>query len=114
MSEYKPATPFNVPGQYFPVTGQTNIKGVIKNTYAETGTTFYCSFRTFGGTEISNNGVTVIQDTATIETWYDPNIKANCKIVIGGINYEILGVPENIEMRNKWLKFKVKSVRGGA
>lgn len=114
MSEYKPATPFNVPGQYFIRTGEQMVKGVLKPVYDEIGTTFYCSFRTFGGTEVSNNGVTVIQDTATIETWFDPNITANCKIVIGGVNYEILGVPENIEMRNKWLKFKIRSVRGGA
>lgn len=113
MKEYKPATPFNVPGQYFPCT-EKMVKGSLVKTYAATGTTFYCSFRAFGGTEVENNGVTVIQDTAWIETWYDPNLKANCKIVIGEVNYEILGIPENIAMRNKWLKFKVRSIRGGA
>lgn len=114
MSEYKPATPFNVPGQYFICTGEQMIKGTLKKVYAEMGVTFYCSFRTFGGTERDNNGVTVIDDTAIIETWFDPDITANCKIVIGGNDYEVLGVPENIDMRNKWLKFKVRSIRGGA
>lgn len=114
MNEFKPATPFNVPGLYYPVTGQANIKGTIKNTYAEIGTTFYCSVRSFGGTERVNNGVTFVEDTAWVETWYDPNIKPDCKIVINGNNYEILGVPENIAMRNKWLRFKVRSIRGGA
>lgn len=113
MKEYKPATPFNVPGQYFPCTEQM-VKGSLVKTYAETGTNFYCSFRSFGGTEINNNGVTVVEKTAWIETWYDPNLTSVCKVVIGGVNYEILGVPENIEMRNKWLKFKVREIRGGA
>jgi len=113
MNEYKPATPFNVAGQYFKCT-ETMVKGTLKKVYDEIGTTFYCSFRSFGGTERENNGITVIEDTATIETWYDPNLTTSCKVVIGGVNYEILGTPENIAMRNKWLKFKVRAIRGGA
>ena len=113
MKEYQPATPFNVKGEYFKCT-ESMVKGVLVKTYDATGVTFYCSFRQFGGTERENNGLTVIEDTATIETWYDPNIKSNCKIVIDGINYEILGKPENIAMRNKWLKFKVRASIGGA
>ena len=113
MREYQPATPFNVPGQYFKCTGQM-VKGTLKKVYDEIGTTFYCSFKTFGGTDRDNNGITVIENTATIETWFDPNLTSDCKIVIGGVDYEILGVPENIEMRNKWLKFKVRATRGGA
>lgn len=112
MREYQPAAPFNVPGKYYPCT-ESMVKGVLTKTYSETGVTFYCSFRAFGGTDINNNGVLVVQDTATIETWYDPNIKSNVKIVIDGVEYEILGRPENIAMRNKWLKFKIRSVRGG-
>ncbi|MBR6503056.1 MAG: head-tail adaptor protein [Clostridia bacterium] len=113
MSEFKPATPFNVPGQYFKCT-ETMVKGTLKKVYDEIGTTFYCSFRSFGGTERENNGITVVEDTATIETWYDPNLTTNCKVVIGGVNYEILGTPENVAMRNKWLRFKVRAIRGGA
>lgn len=113
MREYQPNTPFNVPGKYFTCTEKME-KGVLVKTYAETGVTFYCSFKTFGGTERDNNGVTVIENTATIETWFDPHIKSNCKITIGGVKYEILGEPENIEMRNKWLKFKIRAIRGGA
>lgn len=113
MKEYQPNTPFNVPGQYFKCT-EKMVKGTLKQTYDTIGTTFYCSFRSFGGTERENNGITVVEDTATIETWFDPNITTNCKIVIGGVNYEILGTPENIAMRNKWLRFKVRARRGGA
>lgn len=113
MKEYEPNTPFNVPGIYYACT-ETMKKGVLTKTYATNGTPFYCSFRSFGGTERENNGVTFIEDTATIETWFDPNLTPACKIVIGGVNYEMLGTPENIAMRNKWLRFKIRSVRGGA
>ena len=113
MKEYQPQTPFNVPGVYYKCT-ETMVKGSLVKTYISPGTTFYCSFRTFGGTERENNGLTVIENTATIETWYDPELTSDCKIEIGGVSYEILGVPENIEMRNKWYKFKVRATRGGA
>lgn len=114
MKEYRPNTPFNVPGTYYECTGEAMVKGVLKKQYAETGVTFYCSFRTFGGTETTSNDVIFVEDTAIIETWYDPKIKPDTKIVIDGVNYEILGRPENIAMRNKWLKFKIKAVTGGA
>jgi len=113
MKEYKPNTPFNVAGQYFTCT-EKMVKGTLVKTYAETGKPFYCSFRSFGGTELNNNGVMVVENTATIETWYDPNITAKCKIVIGNVAYELLTEPENIAMRNKWLRFKIRAIRGGA
>jgi hypothetical protein len=31
-----------------------------------------------------------------------------------GAVFDILGEPENIEMRNQFLKFKVRRVKGGA
>lgn len=113
MKEYKPNTPFNVPGLYYTCT-EKMVKGSLVKQYAETGKTFYCSFRSFGGTESNVNGVTVVENTATIETWFDPNIRANCRIVIAGVTYELLTEPENIAMRNKWLRFKIRAIRGGA
>lgn len=74
------------------------------------------SFRTFGGTERDVNGIYSVENTATIETWYRPDIKSNCRIGLPqtGEIYEILGEPENIEMRNQYLRFKVMQVKGGA
>jgi len=71
--------------------------------------------KTYGGTEKIINGVLVIEDTATIETWYRPDIKANCQIALDKDTvYDILGEPENINKRNQILKFKVKRHVGGA
>lgn len=74
-----------------------------------------CTFRTFGGTEVTTNDVLTIENTAVVETWYRPDIKADCQIKDDdGITYEILGTPENINKRNQYLKFKIKAIRGGA
>lgn len=76
---------------------------------------FFGSFKTYGGTERNVNGVYSIEDTANIETMYRPDIKANCRIAReDGAIYDIIGEPENINMRNQFLKFKVHRVKGGA
>ena len=56
----------------------------------------------------------VVENTATIETWYTANIKAYTQIEIDGVRYELLTAPENIAMRNKWLRFKIRAIHGGA
>lgn len=90
-------------------------KGSSKKIYSTEGELIYCNFRTFGGTESKSNGVLVIEDTAVIETWYRPDIKADCRLKsIDGTVYEILGTPENIYQQNQYLKFKIRTIKGGA
>lgn len=115
---YKPSLPFSVPAHILTPT-TTTVKGVVKKTYNNPteNNLFYCSFRTFGGTESSSNGVYSVVDTANIETWFRPDIKANCRIVLAEDSskvYEVIGEPENIELRNQFIKFKVQRVTGGA
>lgn len=94
------------------------IKGSKKKKYpdVEDGDMFKGSFKSYGGTESTENGILSIIDTATIETWFRPDIKSDCMIVLpeSGAKYEVIGEPENIEMRNQILKFKVRRVKGGA
>ena len=113
MGEYKPDTPYNVPF-FLMIPVDETIKGVRMKVFHKIEKPFYCSFRTFGGTEKVANGIISVEDTATIETWYDPQIKSDCNIEVDGLVYEILGTPENINMRNQWMKFKVRAVKGGA
>ena len=76
---------------------------------------FFGSFKSFGGTEIESNGVYSIENTANVETWYRPDIKANCRIALEtGEIYDILGDPEDINKRHQFLKFKVRRIKGGA
>jgi len=111
---YKPATPFTVPLMLL-IPKEVYIKGVLKKYYPEKGDVFYCSFRTFGGTERESNSVYSVEDTAVIDTWYRPDIKANCAVKTEtGTVYEILGTPEDIDQRHQFLKFKVRALKGGA
>jgi hypothetical protein len=72
--------------------------------------------KSYGGTETTINGVLSVEDTAQIVCWYRPDIRSECRLVrlTDGAVYEVIGEPENIEMRNQFLKFKVRRVAGGA
>lgn len=77
---------------------------------------FNCNFKAYGGTETVRDGVTVIEDTAQITCFYHPLIIGNCHIIRlrDGAEYEIIGEPDNIEQRNRYLTFKVRRYKGGA
>ena len=110
---YKPSTPFSVTAELLIPTSSI-VQGVPVKAFPAVGICFNCSFRTFGGTERDENGIYSVEDTAVLETWYRPDIKANCRVKVGDEVYEIIGTPENIEMRNQYLKFKVRHIGGGA
>lgn len=110
---YSPDLPFNIPLKLL-IPNTVTIKGVPKKYYKEKDIIF-CKFRSFGGTETESNGVLHVQDTAVIDTWYRTDIKANCAVETeDGVQYEILGTPEDIEKRHQFLRFKVKAIKGGA
>lgn len=111
---YRPNSPFTVP-MFLLIPTTTTAKGSTKNTYPETGVRINCSFRTFGGTEKTIDGVISVENTAVIETWYRPDIKSNCELEdVDGLRYEILGTPEDIEQRHQFLRFKIRAIKGGA
>ena len=90
--------------------------GVSKKTYENIKGVVMANFKTFGGTEKTDNGIITVEETAQVVCRYRPDIKSDTRIVLlqTGATYEILGDPENIEMRNMFLKFKVRRVKGGA
>jgi hypothetical protein len=90
------------------------IKGVRKKVYSSP-IMFYGSFATWGGTERTENDLLVVENTAVIETWYRPDITSECRItnLWSGTKYEIIADPENIEMRNQYLRFKIRAIKGG-
>ena len=91
------------------------VKGVPTKTFEPEGIQLNCSFKTFGGTDTDINGVYAVEDTANVETWYRPDITSECRIKLlqTGQLYEILGAPENIDMRNQFCTFKVRAIKGG-
>lgn len=112
---YKPSAPFNVAMKIL-VPTETVVTGTTKKTFTdpESSEMFFGSFRTFGGTENVRNGVYTLIDTAVIDTWYRPDIKANCRIYVCETEqtYEIISDPEDIDMRHQYLQFKVRKFGG--
>lgn len=95
--------------------GTERYNGVNRCTYPADGDVIFVNWKSYGGTETTVNGVYSILDTALITTWYRPDIAANCRLLReDGAIYEIMNEPENIEMQNVFLTFKVQRVKGGA
>lgn len=92
------------------------VNGVLVKSYSDSTDVIFASFKTYGGTERESNGVYVVEDTANIVCWYRPDITSGCRVkrLADEAVYEIIGEPENLEMRNMFLKFKVRRVKGGA
>ena len=109
---YKPTTPFTVPMRIL-IPTTTRVQGVAQKTFTEGGT-FFGSFRTFGGSEREINDVIRIDATGTVDTWYRPDIKADCRIKLleTGQVYDIISEPEDIDMRHQYLQFKLRKVGG--
>ena len=72
---------FNTPLYYFPVIGAERINGVTTKKYGDK-CLFYGSFKTYGGTDVQKNGVYAVEDTASIETWYDPMFDSGGRVAL--------------------------------
>jgi hypothetical protein len=115
-TNFRPALPFSVPLLLLLPT-ITKSNGVpVKSFDDANGILIYGTFKTYGGTDQTVNGLYSVVDTAEIVTWYRPDITSNCVIALAdtGARYEIMGEPENIDRRNQFLKLKVQRVKGGA
>jgi len=111
---YELKRPLNCP-MFLLIPSVKIVKGVETKVFPKMGDLIFCSFRTFGGTEKTINDMIMVEDTAVIETYFRPDISSDCILKsASGKAYEILGTPENIDMMNKYLKFKVRAVKGGA
>ena len=115
MTDFKPAFPYSTTIELL-IPTYTTQKGVKVKNYPDEGVQMNCSFKTYGGTESIQNDVYSVINTANVETWYRPDIKADCRIRILETRdvYEIIGKPENINMRNQFVKFKVRGIEGDA
>lgn len=108
---YKPSLPYTTVLELYKPT-YSKVKGVTVKGY-EYIDNINCSFKTYGGTETTSNDTLIIEDTANVETWYRPDIISGSQLKLGTKIYEVISEPENIDQRNQFLKFKVRSVKGG-
>lgn len=115
MRDFKPSLPYSTAIELLIPTYST-VKGTPTKTFPATGIQLFCSMKTYMGTDTTNNDLYTVVDTANIETWYRPDIKSDCriKVLATGDVYEVIGKPENINMRNQFCKFRVQAVEGGA
>ena len=117
MAFYRPSLPFSTALIVLKPTYE-KVAGVRSKVLPdlENGFKIFGTFKTYGGTERTEDGLYSIIDTAEVETWYRPDITSDCIVVLAstGAKYEILNEPENISQRNQFLKFKVRRVKGGA
>jgi len=93
------------------------VSGAAESTYHEADDPIlFCNFKTFGGTESVVNGQIVNIATATITTWYRQDIQSPDRLVLLSDNsvWEIIGEPENFEMRGQYMQLRVKKISGGA
>ena len=118
MSGYKPAAPFTTPIYILEPTVKM-VKGVKQKVYPDPSTLgddalIFGTFRSFGGTDVTQDGVLTVEATGYIDTWYRPDITSKCRLYMiqTGEAYEIMGDPENIEMRNQYLRIRVQKIGG--
>lgn len=92
----------------------TSYNGVRTKTYSETGEKIFVNWKSRGGTESTVNGVVSILDTAIVTTWYRSDITSGSRLKLAdGRIYEVISEPENIEMQNRFVQFKVQRTKGG-
>lgn len=107
----------NTPMKLLVVERYEKERGVSKPIYKEANDPIiWCNFKSYGGTEKVVDGRYVIEDTAQITTWFRPDITSDCQLIRLRDNavYEIINEPENIEESNRYLKFKIKRLKGKA
>lgn len=116
MAFYRPSLPFST-ALIVLIPTYEKVAGVRTKVFPDLtdGIKIFGTCKSYGGTEKTVDGILAIEDTAIIETWYRPDITSECAIVVAstGARYEILGEPENINMRNQFLKFKIRRIKGG-
>ena len=116
MASYRPTVPFStVLIVLKPVISM--VGGVRTKTLPDLdeGFKIHASFKSYGGTERIMDGIVAIDDTADVQTWFRPDITSEGVVVnpLTNAQYEILNEPENIDMRNQFLNFKVRRIKGG-
>ena len=109
---YKPQVPFNVPCLLLKRKVE-KVNGVNQEIFSE-GMTFFCSAKSYGGTEKEVNGVSVIEDTWYLDTWFNPEIAKgdHIRFLDDNSEYEILASPENIDRKRQHMRFKVLRIGG--
>lgn len=111
--QYEANLPFDIPALHLKRSLE-KVNGINQEVFTEADEPFSCSAKSYGGTEKQVNGVTVIEDTWIVDTYFNPAFGKGDKIrfLDDGTEYEILASPENINRRGQYMRFKVLHIGG--
>ena len=71
-------------------------------------------FKQKGQSELNANGLVVVHSKPTYTTWWSNEFQAGDILSIGGDDYQIEGLPENVELRSRYAVLILKKIEGGA
>ena len=71
-------------------------------------------FKQKGTSEMNANGLIVVNDKTSFITWWKTDFEAKDIITIGGVDYQVIGTPENVEMRGRYAILNLEKISGGA
>lgn len=71
-------------------------------------------FKQKGTSELNANGLYVVNERTTFTTWWKADFKSGDILSIYGVDYEIKGNPENVEMRGRYAILNLEKIEGGA
>ena len=92
-----------------------NNKGQMKKTFTGSDKTFFIALSKFRGAEKIEDGIMSIMETASVCMHFNSEVKASdrIKLLEDNTEWEIINSPENWNMQNAFLLFKVLRVKGG-
>ena len=111
---YKPANvrEFITPAVHKKAVTKT-VNGRAVKDFTEVGTV-RGKFKQKGTAETNANGLTLINEKTTFITWFKADFAAADILTINGIDFEIKGEPENVEMRSRYAVLTLERISGGA
>lgn len=71
-------------------------------------------FKLKGTSEINANGILVVNDKTSFITWWKKDLESGDVLTINGVDYEIIGTPENVELRGRYAIINLNKIGGGA
>lgn len=71
-------------------------------------------FKLKGTSEITANGLIVVNGKTSFLTWWKKDFESGDVLNIGGVDYQIIGSPENVEMRGRYAVLNLEKIEGGA
>lgn len=71
-------------------------------------------FKQKGTSELNANGLLVVNDKTSYTTWWKADLESGDILTIYGVDYEVKGTPENVEMRGRYAILQLEKLSGGA